>query len=77
MRGPRSAVRLHPAPARTVHRAMPQTPPFRAQGGVGHFQHDAAHVLVGEEILAGELQIVQAPIVSKKKGSLRQPAKKR
>jgi hypothetical protein len=40
------------------------------------FQHDAAHVLSAKKSY-GELQIVQDPRVSKKKGSLRQPAKKR
>src|SRR5256885_3962402 len=32
---------------------------FGSKGRVGHFQRDAAHVLVDEEIVAGELQIVQ------------------
>ena len=36
-----------------------QRPTFRPQGRVGHLQHDAAHVLVSEEIVAGELQVVQ------------------
>src|SRR5439155_10227233 len=34
---------------------------FGSEGRVGHFHHDAAHVLVDEEIVAGELQIVQRP----------------
>src|SRR4029077_17737122 len=59
LRGQRATVRLNPFPACTVHGAMPQAHLSRAQGGVGYFEHDAADVLLGEEIVAGELQIVQ------------------
>ena len=60
--GPRAAIRLDPVPARAVcrdQRAGPEANLFRPQGRVGHFEHDAAHVFVGEEIVAGELQVVQ------------------
>jgi hypothetical protein len=40
-------------------RASPKANLFRPQGRVGHLQHDAAHVFVSEEIVAGELQVVQ------------------
>jgi len=68
LRGQGAAVRLHPFPARAVHSAMPQAYLSRAQGRVGHFQHDAARVLIGEEIVTGELQIVQCPHRVKEKG---------
>ena len=55
---PRAAVRLNPFSACAVQRASPQAHRSRAQSRVGYFQHDAAHVLVGEVIGAGELQIV-------------------
>src|SRR6266481_3320330 len=61
LRGQRAPVRLDPNPARAVQRARPQADPSGSKGRVGYFQHDAAHVLVDEEILAGELQIVQRP----------------
>src|SRR4029077_15216185 len=44
---------------RTDQRACPQIDPRGPKVRVGHFQYDAAHVLVGEEIAAGELQVVQ------------------
>jgi len=55
---PRAAVRLNPFPACAVQRPSPQADLFRTEGKVGHLQHDAAHVLVGEVIVAGELQVV-------------------
>ena len=71
MQGPRAAVRLDPVPARAVRRdqrAGPKANLFRPQGRVGHFQHDAAHVFVGEEIVAGELQVVQGALRVEEKG---------
>jgi hypothetical protein len=53
---------------RRNQRAVPQTDLFGPQGSVGHLQHAAAHVLVGEVIVAGELQIVQgAPPVEEER----------
>src|SRR5712691_6522014 len=47
---------------------MPQTNLVGPQGRVGHLQYDAAHVLVGEVIVAGELQVVQgAPPVEEER----------
>ena len=60
--GPRAAIRLDPTPAHAVcrdQRADPQANLFPPQNRVGHFQHDAANIFVGEEIVAGELQVVQ------------------
>ena len=68
LRGQRAAVRLDPTPARAVQRAGPQANPFGPKGRVGHFQHDAAHVFVGEEIVAGELQIVQGALRVEEEG---------
>jgi len=42
-----------------------------------YFKNDAAHIFVSEEIVARELQVVLRTFTSQKKGSLRQPAKKR
>jgi hypothetical protein len=56
LRRPAAAVRLDPAPTPAVQRASPKANLFRPQGRVGHLEHDAAHVFVSEEIVAGELQ---------------------
>jgi hypothetical protein len=40
----------------------------QAKVRVGYFQHDAAHVLIDEEIIAGEPQIVQRPACVEEKG---------
>ena len=80
LRGSRAAIRLDPARGRALRRdqrAGPQADLSRPQNRVGHFQRDAANVFIGEEILANELKVVQGAGASKKKGSLRQPAKKR
>src|SRR5262249_54849246 len=59
LRGPRTAIRLDPAPAmRGGQRAGPQANLLRTPGRVGHFENNAAHVFISEEIIAGELQIV-------------------
>jgi hypothetical protein len=61
LQGPRAALRLDPTPIRAVRsnqRAVPQANCFAPQGKVRNFEHDAAHILVGEEIVTGELQIV-------------------
>ena len=59
LRGQRAPVSLDPNPTRAVHRARPQADLFGSEGRVGQFQHDAAHILLDEEIVARELQIVQ------------------
>ncbi len=49
LQGPRAALRLDPTPVRAVRpnqRAVPQANCFAPQGKVGHFEHDAAHILV-------------------------------
>ena len=74
---PRAAIGLNPFPGCADLVCAPTGPPFRAQGRVGHFQHDAAHVFIGKEIFTGKLQLVQRAQHVEKKGSLRQPAKKR
>jgi hypothetical protein len=66
--GPRTAIRLNPSPAGAVQRANPQAHLFGTEGRVGHFQRDAAHVLVGEEIVTGELQAVQGALRVEEKG---------
>jgi len=44
------------------------------QGKLGNFQHDAAHVLLSEEIFTGELQIVQgSPVKSSREKRDHQP----
>ena len=68
LRGQRAAIRLDPTPARAVQRAGPQVNPSRSKDRVGHLQHDAAHVFVGEEVVTGELQIVQGPLRVEEKG---------
>ena len=58
LQGPRAALRLDPTPIRAVRsnqRAVPQANCFAPQGKVGHFEHDAAHIFVGEEIVTSEL----------------------
>src|SRR5262245_30470555 len=61
LRGPRTAIRLDPAPARAVRRgerAGPQANLLGPQGRVGHFKNNATHVFVTEKIVTGELQVV-------------------
>jgi hypothetical protein len=58
LRGQRTAVCLDPAPDDADQRAGPQANPFAPKVSVEHFQDDAAHVLVGEEIVARELLVI-------------------
>ena len=58
LRGQRAAVDLDPLVASTDQRASPEPKPLRRQSRVGHFQHNAAHVFIGEKVFAGELQVV-------------------
>ena len=51
LRGQRAAIGLDPTPARAGKRAGPQANPCRSKDRVGHFQRDAAHVFVGEEVV--------------------------
>jgi hypothetical protein len=58
LQGPRTVLRCNPASVGAMRRnqcAVPQANLFRRQSQVGHFQHDAAHVLVGEEVVSSEL----------------------
>src|SRR5260370_25076161 len=56
---PRSAIYLDPADAITwSKRARPQANLFCPQSRVRYFKNDAAHIFVGEEIVARELQVV-------------------
>jgi hypothetical protein len=59
LRGQRTAVSLHPTAARAVQRPHPKVDFFRPEDRVWHFQDNAAHVFVGEEILPGELEAIQ------------------
>ena len=59
LRGQRTAVSLHPTAARAVQRPHPKVDFFRPENRVWHFQDNAAHVFVGEEILPGELEAIQ------------------
>src|ERR1700733_13101672 len=65
---PRTAIRLNPSPTCAVQRASPYAYLLGTEGGVRHFQHDAAHVRGREEIVTGELQVVQGAIYVEKKG---------
>src|SRR5580692_1815947 len=64
---PRTAIRLYPFPARAVDCPNPQAH-LSTEGRVGHFQYDAAHVLVGEVVVTGKLQIVECALYVKEKG---------
>src|SRR3569833_3427949 len=48
-----------PTPVCVVQSAMPQAEWFRAEVFVRHFEHDAAHILFGEEVAPGELEVIQ------------------
>src|SRR5476649_854658 len=39
--------------------SVPQADPLGPEVTVGHFRHDATYVFVGEEIVAGELTVIQ------------------
>src|SRR6267142_459743 len=59
LRRTRSALRLDPAAAITCReRARPQANLLRPQSRVRHFEDDAAHIFVSEEIVAREPQVV-------------------
>jgi hypothetical protein len=47
---------------------MPQTHALCRQGRVRHFEHDAAHILFGEEIFPGELEVVEGAERVEEKG---------
>src|SRR5215218_3809334 len=54
-------VHLDPAPIiRRDQRSVPKTDLGGSQLVIGKLQHDAAHVLVGEEVAARELKVVQS-----------------
>jgi hypothetical protein len=58
-RRPRATICLNPAAACAVYSSSPKAKHFDPKSGVGYFQHNAAHVFVGEPIVAGELKVVQ------------------
>src|SRR6185369_13991381 len=60
--GSRAAIRLNQFPARSVQCTAPEAYAFAPQLRVGHFQHDAAHVLICKEVIAGELELVQGAL---------------
>ncbi len=71
MCGQRAAVRLDPALARAVRRdqrAGTQVNRFGPHVRVEQFGHDAAHVLIGEVIVASELQVVQGALHVEEEG---------
>ena len=59
LRRPRAAVGLLPAAVGAVQGPGPNADPPWRQGDIGNFEDDAAHVLIGEEVLVGELEAVQ------------------
>src|SRR5882724_3320719 len=69
LRRSRPTFRLHPAPAavRRNERTCIQAHQTLAQSAVGHFQGDAANVLVAEEILANEFKVVKSARVEEKR----------
>jgi hypothetical protein len=68
LRGQRAAIRLDPTSFRRGKRPGPQVNPFRSKDRVGHFQRDAANIFVDEEVVTGELQIVQGALRVEEKG---------
>src|SRR5918911_2825938 len=54
-------IHLDPAPIiRRDQRSVPKSDLGGSQHVIGKLQHDAAHVLVGEEVAARELKVVQS-----------------
>jgi hypothetical protein len=56
---------------------MPETHLAVFQLAIGKLQHHAAYVVVSEEVVSRELKVVQGAACVEKKGSLRQPVKRR
>jgi len=77
LRRERAAIRLNPTPADAVKGSTPQAHALCRQGRVRYFEHDAAHILLGEEIFTGKPEVVEGAERVEKKESLRQPAKNR
>src|SRR5882757_5601802 len=71
-----SAAPLHPAPAAVRRNQRPRIKPHQAfsQRRVGHFQRDAANILIAEEILTNELEVVEGAGVEEK--GIAAPARK-
>src|SRR5215217_2399310 len=62
-------VYLDPAPAICRdQRSLPKTGLGGSQLAIGKLQHDAAHILVGEEVFARELEVVQGAAYIVKEG---------
>src|ERR1700733_344120 len=68
LRRPRATICLNPASACAVYGSSPKAKHFGPERGVGHFQHNAAHVFVDEAIVAGELKFVQGASHVKEEG---------
>ena len=60
LRGQGASVRLNPTSGRTIQRSAPEPKLLRSQFSVGYFKCDGTDVFVGEEILTGELQVVDS-----------------
>jgi hypothetical protein len=59
LRRPRATICLNPAAACAVYSSSPKAKRIGPKRGVGYFQYNAAHVFVTEEIVTGELKVVQ------------------
>ena len=58
-----------PPPRRPIGPACdPRGRPLRTPGRVGQFQHDTAYVVIGEGIVAGELQVVHGALHVEEEG---------
>src|SRR5262249_1636716 len=55
----RAPISLNPSAACAVQGSGPKAKLFIPQDRIGNFQDDAAHVLVGEKVPAGELEVVE------------------
>src|SRR5262245_61928917 len=57
-----TAVCLDPAFPLSIHCASPDSHLFVRQSRVRQFKHDAAHILIGEEIITSKLHVVEEPV---------------
>jgi hypothetical protein len=68
LRSQRAAIRLDPIPSDPIKGSMPHAHALCGQGRVRYFEHDAAHILFGEEIFSGELEVVEGAERVEEKG---------
>jgi hypothetical protein len=54
-------------------RSVPETDLVGSQVAIGDLQHDAAHVLVGEEVAARKLKVVQGALHVEEEGVATSP----